>query len=157
MNSVLVGVRPIPPEIHPNRFAASSLEYLGELPGPEVELSVYEDHTKDILSENDSPDIGFRFSVNPYRGCFHGCAYCLAGDTQILMADGSTKQLADVRAGDQVYGTRLQGDVRSYTPTRVLDQWATAKRAYRVKLGRRGIRPLHRQRTARPQSGRRNQ
>jgi len=75
MNSILVGVRPIPARNPPNRFAASSLDYLDELPGPEVELSVYEDHTKDILSENDSPDIGFRFSVNPvcaeYRNPVH--------------------------------------------------------------------------------------
>ena len=36
------------------------------------------DHTKTIITENDSPDVGFRFSMNPYRGCEHGCAYCYA-------------------------------------------------------------------------------
>lgn len=34
------------------------------------------DQTKSIISENDSPDIPFRYSINPYRGCEHGCAYC---------------------------------------------------------------------------------
>ena len=58
-----------------------------------------------MLAENDSPDLGFRYSINPYRGCFHGCAYCLSGDTRILMADGSTKQLADVKPGEHVVGT----------------------------------------------------
>ncbi|MBS0206886.1 MAG: PA0069 family radical SAM protein [Planctomycetes bacterium] len=36
------------------------------------------DDSKSIVSENDSPDVPFRFSVNPYRGCEHGCSYCYA-------------------------------------------------------------------------------
>lgn len=39
------------------------------------------DHSRSIVSENDSPDVPFRFSVNPYRGCEHGCAYCYARPT----------------------------------------------------------------------------
>ena len=38
----------------------------------------YEELAKSVLSENDSPDLSFRFSLNPYRGCFHACAYCYA-------------------------------------------------------------------------------
>ncbi len=48
---------------------------------PKIELEVYEDTSQTILSTNDSPDIGFRWSVNPYRGCFHACAYCYARRT----------------------------------------------------------------------------
>jgi len=39
---------------------------------------VFRDASKTILAENDSPDVGFRFSLNPYRGCEHGCIYCYA-------------------------------------------------------------------------------
>src|SRR5437870_1768965 len=47
-------------------------------PAPTV---FYRDTSRTILAENDSPDIGFRFSLNPYRGCEHGCAYCYARPT----------------------------------------------------------------------------
>lgn len=41
----------------------------------------YQDDSQSILSENDSPDIPFRYSLNAYRGCAHGCAYCYARPT----------------------------------------------------------------------------
>lgn len=47
-------------------------------PAPDAKLEVYEDQSRSILSENESPDVGFRWSCNPYRGCFHSCAYCYA-------------------------------------------------------------------------------
>jgi DNA repair photolyase len=39
------------------------------------------DTSQSIISENDSPDVPFRYSLNPYRGCEHGCAYCYARPT----------------------------------------------------------------------------
>ena len=38
----------------------------------------FRDTSRSVLAENDSPDVGFRYSVNPYRGCEHGCIYCYA-------------------------------------------------------------------------------
>jgi DNA repair photolyase len=63
----------------PNPYLTEHRELLGEPPA--AELEIYEDHATSILSENDSPDLGFRWSVNPYRGCFHACAYCYARPT----------------------------------------------------------------------------
>jgi DNA repair photolyase len=51
-------------------------EYLRQIENREIEYLV--DSSKSIVSENRSPDIPFRFSVNPYRGCIHSCAYCYA-------------------------------------------------------------------------------
>ena len=48
-------------------------------PRPQTQFLV--DQSKSILSENNSPDIPFRFSLNPYRGCEHGCSYCYARPT----------------------------------------------------------------------------
>jgi DNA repair photolyase len=60
-----------------NRFVASEVVW-DEGEAPLAQLHVHEEHAKRILSENDSPDLPFRFSVNPYRGCQHACAYCYA-------------------------------------------------------------------------------
>ncbi len=48
----------------------------GETVSPKTQL--FKDSSRTIVTENNSPDIPFRFSVNPYRGCEHGCAYCYA-------------------------------------------------------------------------------
>ena len=50
------------------------------------------------------------------------------------MADGRSKSLADVRAGEMVYGTVRRGRYRRFEPTPVLAHWATEKPAYRVTL-----------------------
>ena len=50
---------------------------------------MHEERAKSALSENKSPDVGFRWSVNPYRGCFHGCAYCYARPTHPYLGFGA--------------------------------------------------------------------
>jgi DNA repair photolyase len=63
----------------PNPFESLHRELLE--PAPPVRLELYDDATREILSRNDSPDLPFRWSLNPYRGCFHACAYCYARPT----------------------------------------------------------------------------
>lgn len=45
---------------------------------PALETFLYPENAKSIITRNDSPDIGFDQSINPYRGCEHGCIYCYA-------------------------------------------------------------------------------
>lgn len=64
-----------------NRFRAQVVDYdPGEAPPP-AQVTLIDDHARSILSENDSPDLPFRYSCNPYRGCLHACAYCYARPT----------------------------------------------------------------------------
>src|SRR4051812_9872763 len=47
-----------------------------ERPHPRTQFLV--DASESILAKNDSPDVGFSYGINSYRGCEHGCAYCFA-------------------------------------------------------------------------------
>lgn len=71
----------------PNPWHEAHVEWLG--PMPEVELEVFEIEAKSILSKNDSPDIPFTYSLNPYQGCYHGCAYCYARPSHHYLGHGA--------------------------------------------------------------------
>jgi DNA repair photolyase len=98
------------------------------------DITFYEVEAKSILNRVPAPNLPFEWTINVYRGCSHSCSYCLSGDTPILMADGRTKPLAEVRVGDAIYGTVEDGLYRRYAITRVLDHWSTVKPAYRITL-----------------------
>jgi DNA repair photolyase len=76
----------------------------------------------------------FPWTINPYRGCSHACLYCVSGDTQILMADGSQRAIAALRVGDRIVGTAKRGGDRCYVTTEVLAHWSTRKPAHRLAL-----------------------
>ena len=54
-------------------------EYGGRPQGPQTQF--FKDHSQTVIARNDSPDVGFFASLNPYRGCEHGCIYCYARPT----------------------------------------------------------------------------
>ena len=107
--------------------------YRDEVPDS-IATQVRPEAARSIITRNDSPDIPFEQSINPYRGCEHGCAYCLSGDTTILMCNGSTRPIADIRPGDEIYGTVRRGWYRRYVRTRVLAHWSVIKPAWRITL-----------------------
>ncbi|MEK6555881.1 MAG: PA0069 family radical SAM protein, partial [Bdellovibrionota bacterium] len=71
-----------------HRFSSDKLEVDGDFydgldedDKPLLRTEFFNDASKSIVSQNDSPDIGFRYSINFYRGCEHGCIYCYARPT----------------------------------------------------------------------------
>jgi DNA repair photolyase len=90
-----------------DRFMALHYE-LDEFSSPEdarpLRTEFFKDDTQSIVSRNNSPDVGFETSVNPYRGCEHGCAYCYARPTHEYLGfsaglDFESKILVKLRAG----------------------------------------------------------
>jgi DNA repair photolyase len=78
-------------------------ESLGELEAFKTE--VFRETAKSIIARNDSPDLNFSQSINPYRGCEHGCSYCYARPTHAFLGhspglDFETKLYAKVNAAE---------------------------------------------------------
>jgi DNA repair photolyase len=98
-------------------------------------MTFFEVHARSVINRvPEASRMPFRWTINPYRGCSHACSYCQVGETPILMADGRTRPLADVRPGDAIYGTVRLGHYRVYVPTRVRAHWQTVKPAYLATL-----------------------
>jgi len=71
----------------PNPWESTYVEWIGQ--PPEARLEVFEEEPRSILAENESPDVGFRWSLNPYRGCFHACSYCYARTSHEYLGFGA--------------------------------------------------------------------
>ncbi len=95
---------------HTGRFEAErreafddGLEGLGDLNA--FKTTVFDDPARTIITRNDSPDISFDRSINPYRGCEHGCVYCFARPTHCFLGhsaglDFETKLYARTNAAE---------------------------------------------------------
>jgi DNA repair photolyase len=71
---------------------------------PAFPTRYYRDPSRTLLARNESPDIGFDVSLNPYRGCEHGCIYCLGPDTPVLGVDLVWRPIGALRVGDELVG-----------------------------------------------------
>ena len=58
--------------------------YADEVPA-RLATEVFADRTQKLITRNSSPDIGFSQSINPYKGCEHGCVYCFAKPTHAYL------------------------------------------------------------------------
>ncbi len=100
---------------------------------------VLEESVGRILSGNDSPDIGFDLSINPYRGCEHGCIYCYARPTHSYLnlspgLDFETRIVAKVNAAERL---REALSAKGYTPLHlnigsVTDAYQPVERRLRI-------------------------
>jgi DNA repair photolyase len=103
------------------------------------DTQVIEQNVKSILAGNDSPDVGFDLSINPYRGCEHGCIYCYARPTHSFLnlspgLDFETRIVAKVNAAERL---REALRARSYQPLAlnigsVTDAYQPAERRLRI-------------------------
>lgn len=74
-------------------------------PAPPIETRVTEERARSIIAKNDSPDVPFEQSINPYRGCEHGCVYCFARPSHAYLElspglDFETKLFAKTNAAE---------------------------------------------------------
>jgi DNA repair photolyase len=123
----------------PGRFDKQQLApvddgwYQEEVP-ESINTTLEPDRAREVISTNDSPDIPFEQSINPYRGCETACVYCSSGDTPVLMFDGRTRPISELRVGDEIYGTSRLAGRRRYVRSRVLAHWSVIKPAYLTTL-----------------------
>jgi len=85
----------------------------------ELQTSVTEERARSIISRNDSPDIGFAQSINPYRGCEHGCVYCYARPSHAYLElspglDFDTRLFAKTNAAELL---RAELSKQGYVPS----------------------------------------
>ncbi|SMO91184.1 PA0069 family radical SAM protein [Fodinibius sediminis] len=108
-----------------NRFEDEYLDYdLDEETGqrPAQKTKLIRDDTREILSQNNSPDIPFTYGLNPYRGCEHGCIYCYARPTHEFLGfssglDFESRIMVKYDAAEKL---RVKFASRSWTPEPVI-------------------------------------
>jgi len=104
-----------------------------------LETRFYEVRARSVLNRVPTKSrMPFRWTINPFRGCSHACAYCLGPETRILMADGGTRPIAELQIGDAIFGTVGDGGDRRLARTEVLDKWSSVRSACAVGTSDKG-------------------
>ncbi|MEG3193390.1 PA0069 family radical SAM protein [Lysobacter sp. D1-1-M9] len=115
----------------------SVYEDLADTPHPATQ--VREERARSVISRNDSPDVGFSQSVNPYRGCEHGCVYCFARPSHAYLdlspgLDFETRLFAKTNAAERL---RHELAKPGYRPSPIAlgintDAYQPIERRYRI-------------------------
>ena len=115
----------------------SVYEDIAETPRPATEVT--EERARSVITRNDSPDVGFSQSVNPYRGCEHGCVYCFARPSHAYLdlspgLDFETRLYAKTNAAERL---RAELAKKGYRPSPIAlgintDAYQPIERRYRV-------------------------
>ncbi len=136
-----------PPNRFGGQYAETDLEHVADDDETLVELAradtVYlPDDSRTIISENDSPDIPFRYSLNPYRGCLHGCSYCYARPTHEYLGlnaglDFETKIFVKHKAPElfREWLARDRYEPEGVMMSGVTDCYQPAEREFRITRG----------------------
>ena len=136
-----------------NRFASERTEAVddgwvpdwfdadGE-PAPHPQTRVTDERARSVISHNDSPDVGFSASINPFRGCEHGCVYCFARPSHAYLdlspgLDFETKLYAKTNAVEKL---RAELAKPNYRPVPIAlgintDAYQPIERRYRITRG----------------------
>ena len=125
----------------PNRFESAAFapdpdEGFDDELAPDPRTQFLRDGSRSALSHNDSPDVGFDVSINPYRGCEHGCVYCLSPETPVLHSDMSGRPLGEVRIGDVLVGFEelpVPRSTRKLRPAVVERVWWSQRETLRLE------------------------
>lgn len=88
----------------------------------------------DSIGAGEAPERASGLILTPSPPGLPQEGHCLAGDTPILMADGTTRALADLKAGDAIFGTVREHGQRRYVKTQVLARWSVIQGAVRLRL-----------------------
>lgn len=104
-----------------------------------LDTVVTEERARSIISRNDSPDVGFSQSVNPYRGCEHGCVYCFARPSHAYLdlspgLDFETRLYAKTNAAERLRAELTRPSYRC-SPIALginTDAWQPTERRYRI-------------------------
>jgi DNA repair photolyase len=118
---------------------ATATDDSSEPVAPHLDTQVTEERARSVLSHNDSPDVGFSQSLNPYRGCEHGCVYCFARPSHAYLdlspgLDFETKLYAKTNAAERL---RHELSKPGYVPVPTAlgintDAYQPIERRYRV-------------------------